>query len=79
MPSQKLKRVLLGIVAFLILAVVFWFSYNVFSIGTFRGSVFVLSARSAWMASALCSFGIAFIFILGLYFIAKILIEIFKE
>jgi hypothetical protein len=80
MPSQKLKKIALGIVAFLILVTIAWFVYNVFNIGVWEGSIFELADRVSNLSStsALTSFGIAFILILGLYLIGKILIEIFK-
>lgn len=75
MPSQKLKRIFLGIVSFLILTTLFWCVNNAIS---FRSSAEVLSIRSYAVATSTYSFATTVILILGLYLIAKILIEIFK-
>jgi uncharacterized membrane protein YhaH (DUF805 family) len=80
MPSQKLKRICLGIVGLLSAVVVFWFFRNISSglvswhdAGRNWNQEFLV-----WIASVFCYLAMAFILIIGLYVIAKILIEIFK-
>ncbi|MGB7060740.1 MAG: hypothetical protein WBF13_00120 [Candidatus Zixiibacteriota bacterium] len=74
MPSQKLKRISLSIVGMLILATVIWFA---------RGMVAWKGEMEGYFTSHLL-FSLAYsvvtavVLILGLYLVAKILIEIFK-
>lgn len=72
MPSEKLKRISLGIVGALILGVLFWFAFHPKPVARYYGVHY-------WNWEHLLGATlIAFILILGLYFIANILIEIFK-
>ena len=74
MPSQKLKRISLGIVSLLVFGVLLWLLYNVRCLmQTSYCPVYELD-----FFAALNILSLAFILILGLYVIAKILIEIFK-
>jgi len=75
MPSEKLKRISLGVVAFLILTVLCWLLF------LFGPIAYFIRMRNpaSLMALAYGSFlAMALILVLGLYLIAKILIEIFK-
>jgi hypothetical protein len=74
MLSQKLKRVFLGVIAFLMLASIIW--YDIVVLGRISLRSFNFESR---MFSKAVAFSAALVSITGLYLIAKILIEIFKK
>jgi len=75
MPSQKLRRISLAVVAFLISAVLFWFVRVIGPWSSdFRG--LYSAPHLAWHIVGLVA--MVLIVIVGLFLIAKILVEIFK-
>jgi hypothetical protein len=71
MPSQKIKRISLGIIAFLILVIVSWSVNQIICWMHTYGYPWKNQPSTFETIVILLPF-------LGLYFIAKILIEIFK-
>lgn len=74
-PSQKLKRVFLGVIAFLIPVPIIWYISKV----SWITSVIELRTNEAIIIFVATTFSIPLISTIGLYCVAKILIEIFKK
>lgn len=81
MPSQKLKRICLGTISILMLTTLLWLVRYLCVCSNFYkekvGLSMVLTDVSPWR-SVIAAIGITFVLILGLYLMAKIIIEIFK-
>lgn len=76
MLSQKLKRVFLGVVAFLILVPIIWYISRAYWVVSLIKEFRTDEAVIIFVAVA---FSIPLVSTIGLYCVAKILIEIFKK
>jgi hypothetical protein len=76
MLSQKLKRVFLGVVVFLILVPIIWYISRAYWVVSLIKEFRTDEAVIIFVAVA---FSIPLVSTIGLYCVAKILIEIFKK